>query len=91
MTILNNYSVNVVIENKPLIRDPEGETILRDLMIKNNTTFVKKVRTAKLFRLDIEAKNEEQAKKITEKMCIDLRLFNPVVSQCKIIVSSDKL
>lgn len=88
MVALNRYMVNVVIENKPLIRDPEGETILRDLMIKNGVTYVKKVRTAKLLELEVEAKNEEHAKKITEAMCNDLRIFNPVVSLCKITVIS---
>lgn len=89
MTGLNKYIVNVIIENKPLIRDPEGETILRDLMIKNGVTEIKEVRTGKLLRLKVEGKNEDDVQKITEKMCNDLRIFNPVVSMCKIKVSSD--
>ncbi|MEE9586348.1 MAG: phosphoribosylformylglycinamidine synthase subunit PurS [Nitrososphaerales archaeon] len=88
MAVLNRYTVNVIIENKPLIRDPEGETILRDLMIKNGVTYVKKVRTAKLLRLEVEAEDEEHAKTITEKMCNDLRIFNPVVSLSSITVTS---
>lgn len=78
--------VNVAIENKPLIRDPEGETILRDLIIKNGVTHVKKVRTAKLLELEVEAESKVQAEEITRKMCNDLRIFNPVVSLCKITV-----
>ncbi|MFQ6134882.1 MAG: phosphoribosylformylglycinamidine synthase subunit PurS [Nitrososphaerales archaeon] len=88
MAVLNRYMVNVVIENKPLIRDPEGETILRDLMIKNGATYVKKVKTAKLLKLEVEAEDKEHAKKITESMCNDLRIFNSVVSLCKITVTS---
>ncbi len=89
MTGLNKYTVNVIIENKPLIRDPEGETILRDLMIKNGVTEIKEVRTGKLLRLKVEGKNEYEVQKIIEKMCNDLRIFNPVVSMCKIKVLSD--
>ncbi len=89
MTFLNKYTVNVIIENKPLIRDPEGETILRDLIIKNGVTEIKEVRTGKLLRLKVEGKNEYEVQKIIEKMCNDLRIFNPVVSICKIKVLSD--
>ena len=89
MPVLNKYTVNVAIENKPSIRDPEGETILRDLMIKNGVTQVRKVRTAKLLELEVEAKDVVKAKTITEKMCSDLRIFNPVVSLCKITVTGE--
>ncbi len=89
MSDLNQYSVNIVIENKPLIRDPEGETILRDLIIKNGITEVSKVKTAKLLKLEVKAKDKENAINIMEKMCNDLRIFNPVVSICRITVSSD--
>lgn len=88
-TNLNRYTVNIVIENKPLIRDPEGETILRDLIIKNGVTEVTKVRSAKLLKLEINAIDKENAKNIVERICNDLRLFNPVVSICNITVSSD--
>lgn len=89
MAGLKKYIVNVIIENKPSIRDPEGETILRDLMIKNGATEIKEVRTGKILRLKVEGKNEDEVKQITEKMCNDLRIFNPVVSMCKIKVLSD--
>ncbi len=89
MAGLKKYIVNVIIENKPSIRDPEGETILRDLIIKNGVTEIKEVRTGKLLRLKVEGKNEDEVQQITEKMCNDLRIFNPVVSMCKIKVLSD--
>jgi phosphoribosylformylglycinamidine synthase PurS subunit len=78
------YLIHVMIENKPLIRDPEGEVILKDLMIKNGFKCVKKVRTARLLKLEIEAESEGQAEEITAKMCNDLRIYNPVVSLCAI-------
>ncbi len=89
MAGLKKYIVNVIIENKPSIRDPEGETILHDLIIKNGITEIKEVRTGKLLRLKVEGKNEVEVQQITEKMCNDLRIFNPVVSMCKIKVLSD--
>lgn len=89
MAGLKKYIVNVIIENKPSIRDPEGETILHDLIIKNGVTEIKEVRTGKLLRLKVEGKNEVEVQQITEKMCNDLRIFNPVVSMCKIKVLSD--
>jgi len=81
--------VNVVIENKPLIPDPEGEIILKDLLLKNGANFVKKVRTAKLLNFEVEAEDRKKAEEIILKMCNDLRLFNPVVSICKILTTSD--
>jgi len=83
---LKRYRVNVVIENRPLIRDPEGETILRDLMVKNGFSSIRGVRTAKLLRLEVESESEEEAKRFVERMCNDLRIFNPVVSLCTVTV-----
>ncbi len=37
-----SFLVHVVIENKPGISDPEGETILKDLVLKGNFLSVKK-------------------------------------------------
>ena len=38
------YTVHVIIENKPGISDPEGETILKDLVLKGSYSSVKKIR-----------------------------------------------
>jgi len=75
---LTNYIVEVVIESKPGALDPEGNTIANDLMRKNGFEMVKKVRTAKLLRISVEAKGEDEARKIVDKMCNELRLVNPV-------------
>ncbi len=74
----------MTIENKPLIRDPEGEVILRDLMVKNSYRMVKSVRTARMLRLDVEAENAAEAEQITKKMCDELRIYNPLVSRCTV-------
>ena len=85
------YRVNVIIENKPTIRDPEGEVIMRDLMVKNGYTQIKGVRTAKLLKLIVEASSSEEAKQLVSKMCEELRIYNPVVSVCSIEVLGAKV
>jgi phosphoribosylformylglycinamidine synthase len=68
-----------VIENKPAAKDPEGETILRDLMNQNGFEMVKNVRSGKFLRVNLEAGSREEAKNIVYRMCNDLRIFNPVI------------
>jgi phosphoribosylformylglycinamidine synthase len=51
------FKVIVTIENKPFINDPEGETIYQELILKNNYRNIKSVRTAKVLKLIISAKN----------------------------------
>ena len=76
------YKVIVKIENKPLIKDPEGEVILRDLLMKNNYNQVSNIRTAKLLEFEVKANNSENAKKIIKEICDELRIYNPLVSNC---------
>jgi phosphoribosylformylglycinamidine synthase subunit PurS len=72
------FSVEIVISNKPRARDPEGETIERDLIHKEGFHSVKEVRTGKLLTVRVEASNEDEARNIVLQMCNDLRLYNPV-------------
>ena len=78
------YTVEIVIENKPAARDPEGETIWRDLVTKGGYGTVKSIRTAKLLRVKVSAPSENDAKNIIFKMCNELRIFNPVAHTCSI-------
>ena len=55
------FQVNVIIENKPQINDPEGETILHDLILKGNNSSVKKIRSAKMLKFEVDAKNKKIA------------------------------
>jgi phosphoribosylformylglycinamidine synthase PurS subunit len=80
------FTVEIVIENKPAARDPEGETIWRDLVNKGGYNVVKSIRSAKLLRARVEAQSEGEAKDIVFKMCNDLRIFNPVAHTCSITV-----
>lgn len=72
------FSVEVVISNKPQARDPEGETIIRDLIHKEGLLWVKEVRTGKLLSVKVEAANEAEARDKVVSMCNDLRIYNPV-------------
>lgn len=74
------FKVNVTIENKPEISDPEGDTILNDLILKGNNVAVKKIRSAKMLKFEIEAKNKKLAEKTVVDLCNEFRIYNPLVS-----------
>ena len=78
------FKVNVTIENKPEISDPEGETILNDLILKDHETYVKKVRSAKMLKFDVDAKNRKIAEKIVLDLCNEFRIYNPLVSKVSV-------
>lgn len=80
----NKFLVVVTIENKPCINDPEGETIHRDLVIKGGYSNVESVRSAKTLKIIIIAKSEKEAEKVVHDLCEDLRIYNPVVSNCTV-------
>ena len=81
------YRVQVIIENKPGISDPEGDTILNDLILQKKYSKVKKIKSAKLLRFEIIEKNKNLAKNKIKKICDDLRIYNPMVSKITINVS----
>lgn len=83
---MSMYTVHVIIENKPGISDPEGETILNDLVLKGNYSSVKKIRSAKMLKFKITEKNKTLAEKKIQKLCDDLRIYNPMVSKITIDV-----
>jgi phosphoribosylformylglycinamidine synthase len=78
------FLVNVIIENKPEIDDPEGNTILNDLILKDKKTSVKKIRSAKMLRFQIEAKNKDLAEKTVMALCNEFRIYNPLVSKVSV-------
>jgi phosphoribosylformylglycinamidine synthase subunit PurS len=87
---IKEFNVIVTIENKSFINDPEGETIYRDLILKNKYNSIKSVRTAKVLKLIVDATNSKEAKVRVKKMCEELRIFNPIVSNCQINIITDK-
>ena len=83
-----NFTVEVVVENKPLARDPEGETIHRNLILKGGYSQVTSVRAGKLLRMNVEARSSEDAKQLVRKLCDDLRIYNPASHICQVRVLS---
>ena len=65
------------------MNDPEGETILNDLILKEGYNDNISVRTAKSLKIEIFAKDIEEAKTKIKEMCDDLRIYNPIVSDCR--------
>ncbi|KKM02683.1 hypothetical protein LCGC14_1781990 [marine sediment metagenome] len=82
---LSDYIVEVVLENKPAARDPVGQTIQKDLLAKNGYDMVSRVRSGQYLRIYIRATNEIEAKKTVDKMCNELRIFNPVTQNLTIL------
>jgi phosphoribosylformylglycinamidine synthase subunit PurS len=78
------FVVSVIIENKPGLVDPEGDTILNDLILKYKKTAVKKIQSAKMLKFEIEAKNKELAERAVLELCNELRIYNPLVSQVSV-------
>ena len=74
------YIVQVIIENKPNISDPEGDTILNDLVLKSKNSSIKKIRAGKILKFTVEASDKKNAEKTVENICQELRIFNPLVS-----------
>ena len=83
------YVVHVIIENKPNISDPEGDTILNDLVLKGNNPSVKKIQVGKVLKFTVDATDKKMAEKIVENICQELRIFNPLVSKVMIEAKSN--
>ena len=56
------FSVHVTIENKPGISDPEGDTILNDLVLKGTHKNISKIKTAKMLKFTIQEKDKKTLK-----------------------------
>jgi phosphoribosylformylglycinamidine synthase subunit PurS len=81
------YSVLVSISNKKYLPDPEGETILKDLILKGGFNEVEAIRCSKTINMLVRSRTEGQAKKMVLKICAELRLYNPIVSKCDVTVT----
>ena len=78
------FEVHVTIENKPGISDPEGDTILNDLVLKGTHKTVSKIKTAKMLKFTIKEKDKKSAQSKVQNICDELRIYNPVVSKITI-------
>ena len=52
-----NYIVSVIIENKPGISDPEGDTILNDLVLKGKNKNINQIRAGTILKFSIAEKD----------------------------------
>ena len=84
-----DYVVSIIIENKPGISDPEGETILNDLVLKGKNRSIKKIRSGTILKFSISEKNEKIAKDKVVKLCDEMRIYNPLVSKVTATVVKD--
>jgi len=80
------YTVHVTIENKPGISDPEGETILNDLVLKGSHKAISNIKTAKMLKFTIKEKDKKTAGTKIQEICDELRIYNPMVSKVTIDV-----
>jgi len=81
---MTTFTVNVTIENKPGISDPEGDTILNDLVLKGNHKTVSNIKTAKMLKFTIKEKDKKTAQSKVQEICDELRIYNPMVSKVTI-------
>ena len=81
-----SYTIEVIVENKPLARDPEGEAIHHNLILKGGYSQVTNVRAGKLLRMNVEASSPDDARQLVEKLCDDLRIYNPAAHLCQVRV-----
>lgn len=80
--------MQAVIENKPGLSDPEGSTILEDLVLKGSYRGVSAVRTAKMLRFTVSAPSARAASSIVRRLCDELRIYNPLVSELSVTASA---
>lgn len=83
------FNVHVTIENKPGISDPEGDTILNDLVLKKQhaaDSTISKIKTAKMLKFTINEESRTAAASKVRSICDDLRLYNPMVSKITVDV-----
>ena len=81
---MTTFTVNVTIENKPGISDPEGDTILNDLVLKGTHKTVSNIKTAKMLKFTIKEKDKKTAQSKVREICDELRIYNPMVSKVTI-------
>ena len=84
-----DFEVSVVIENKPGISDPEGDTILNDLVLKGKNKNISKIRSGTILKFSITENDENAAKDEVLKICDELRIYNPLVS--KVTATAEKI
>ena len=78
------FDVTITVGLKEGMLDPEAQTIKN--AIKNLGYETESLKTARLFRIRLDAANKAAARKMAEKMCERL-LANPIIHKFEIEVS----
>ena len=84
MTTVSEFKIDLLISPKPELRNPEGDTILQDLLLRNNFDYVTSVSVSKVIQLIVKADDLDDAKNKDAIICDELRLYIPLVSSCTI-------
>ncbi len=82
------YRVVVTISYKRGLKDPEAETIHRDLILRYGYSSIKEVRVGKQLTLLVEAPNPEEAVRLVREMCDRLMIYNPVIHEIQVGLSA---
>lgn len=80
---MGGYKVLVTIQNKPGISDPEGSTILNDLVLRSGADDITEIRCTKGLRFTINAEDSQAAIKKVRRICDELHVYNPLVSSAE--------
>lgn len=79
------FRVLLLVEPKPSARDPEGETLARELR-RRGYRFVEAVRAGKAFEVTVEAGDGDEAVRLVEEMAREARLYNPLVHTARVML-----
>jgi phosphoribosylformylglycinamidine synthase subunit PurS len=74
-----SYVARVRITLKPVVLDPQGDTVLAALH-QLDFPLVSSVRVGKYMEISLQAENEEDASSLVRRMC-DQLLANPVIER----------
>ena len=75
------FTVTVTIRNRPGMADPEGDTILRDLVLRGGASGVAGIRAAKALEFRVTAGDAGAAEDLVRRVCDEMRIYNPLVSE----------
>jgi len=81
------YVIEVIITNKENVRDPEGETIHRSLVIRRGFNDVAGIRAGKYLEFRVNKPSCREALEYVKELCYKLRIYNPVVHDIKVRAS----
>lgn len=80
------YRVVVVISYKKGLKDPEAESIHRDLILRHGYGAVRELRVGKQLTMLVEAEDREKAARYVRELCDRLMIYNPVIHDIEVTV-----